>query len=319
MEIVLWVVIFIVALAVLVKGADLLIGGAENIGVAVGLSPFIVGVTIIALGTSLPELVAGLGAVWKGAPEIVSANAIGSNIANILLIVGVSAIVGKKMVVDKDLIDLDLPLLASTTMLFFLLAYDGDINFVESLILITSYGFYLAYVLIHKDEKELMKRAELKVKEIAKRTKMRVRDFTAVGAGVIALALGAHYLIESVLTMSELFGFTAGVLTLTAVALGTSLPELFVSVKATLAGKSDTALGNIFGSNIFNLLVVVGVPGLFATIPLGPSVVAIGLPVLIISTGLFVISGISQQVHVWEGMFYVAIYGVFIAKLFELF
>ena len=111
-----WIIVFIISLAVLVKGADWLLGSAEKIGLAAGLSPVIVGVVIVGLGTSFPELISSLVAVFKGVTEIVAANAIGSNIANILLVVGISSVVGGRLAVTKNLIDLDLPLLAISTM-----------------------------------------------------------------------------------------------------------------------------------------------------------------------------------------------------------
>ena len=320
MEIILWSVIFIISLTSLVKGADWLIDGAENLGVAIGFSPFVVGVTIVALGTSLPELMASFSAVFKNTPEIVVANAIGSNIANILLIVGISTIIGHKMVVKKDLIDLDLPLLMASTVLFLMVAWDGGINIFESIVLLSSYVFYLMYVLLHKPEKEIEERAEAIIEdEIERKNKFEVRDFVAVSVGAILLALGAHYLVESVLELSSFLGLSAGVITITVVALGTSLPELSVSIKATLKNKAETALGNIFGSNVFNLLVVVGLPGLISELPLEDKVMNIGLPVLIMATLLFVISGISKKINNWEGTFYVVIYIVFIVKLLGLF
>lgn len=320
MEIILWSVVLILSLVALVRGADWLISGAENIGVAIGFSPFVVGVTIVALGTSLPELISSMSAVLKSAPEIVVANAVGSNIANILLIVGISAIIAKKIVVEKNVIDIDLPLLAASTLLFVLVAWDGGINIYESLILLGAYVCYLLYVLIHKEEKEIEKRAEMVVEdEIEAKTKFKAKDLVAIIGGALLLAVGANYLVDSILELSSFLGLTAGVITIIVVALGTSLPELSVSVKAALQGKGDTALGNIFGSNVFNLLVVIGIPGLFSYLPLGEQVMLIGLPVLIITTFLFIVSGFSKQIHIWEGLFYVAIYIVFVVKLLGLF
>ena len=134
-----WVIIFIVSLVAVVKGADWLLASAEKIGLAAGLSPFIIGVTIVAIGTSLPELVSAIVAVLKGATEIVTANAVGSNIANILLIVGLSAVVAKRLVVTKSLIDLDLPLLAISTVLFIGMAWDQQISLAEAVLLIITY------------------------------------------------------------------------------------------------------------------------------------------------------------------------------------
>ena len=315
-----WSVVLILSLVALVRGADWLISGAENIGVAIGFSPFVVGVTIVALGTSLPELISSMSAVLKSAPEIVVANAVGSNIANILLIVGISAIIAKKIVVEKNVIDIDLPLLAASTLLFVLVAWDGGINIYESLILLGAYVCYLLYVLIYKEEKEIEKRAEMVVEdEIEAKTKFKAKDLVAIIGGALLLAVGANYLVDSILELSSFLGLTAGVITIIVVAVGTSLPELSVSVKAALKGKGDTALGNIFGSNVFNILVVVGIPGLFSYLPLGEQVMLIGLPVLIITTFLFIVSGFSKQIHIWEGLFYVAIYIVFVVKLLGLF
>ena len=119
-----WIIIFILSLALLVKSADWFIESSEKIGLALRLSPFIIGVTIVAIGTSLPELVTSLFATFKGATEIVSANVIGSNITNILLVVGLAAVVGRKLIVRRSLIDLDTPLLALTTILFILVMWD---------------------------------------------------------------------------------------------------------------------------------------------------------------------------------------------------
>ena len=149
-----WIIIFIVSLIVLVKGADWLIGSAEKIGLAIGLSPFIVGVTIVGIGTSFPELISSLAAVFKNIPEVVAANAIGSNIANILLIVGVSAVIGRRLVVTKSLIDLDLPLLAIGTTLLLIIVWDRQITFGESLLMLATYGVYLLYTALHRDTED---------------------------------------------------------------------------------------------------------------------------------------------------------------------
>jgi len=151
----LWIGVFLVSLAVMIKGADWFLDAAEKIGLAIGLSPFVVGVVIVGLGTSFPELISSLVAVFQNVTEIVPANAIGSNIANILLVVGLSAIVGRRLTVSKSLIDLDIPLLAVTTVLFLGVIWDGEIVLAEAIILIVAYGIYIAYSMIHKDDTEL--------------------------------------------------------------------------------------------------------------------------------------------------------------------
>ena len=311
----LWIIVFLVALAALVKGADWLIASAEKIGLALGLSPFVVGVTIVGVGTSFPELISSFVAAWQGVPEVVVANAVGSNIANILLIVGLSAMIGRKLVVAKDLIDLDLPLLASSMVLAFGVLWDGSVSLGESVMLLLAYGVYLLYTILHtSDEKSATTK-----KTTASRPKISWRDIALLVCGFAALLLGAKYLIDALVQLSRIFNVGAGVIAITAVAIGTSLPELLVSIKAARKGRSDMALGNIFGSNIFNGLVVIGLPGLFVRLPIDAQTVTIGIPAMMLATSLFVISGISRRIHVWEGAFYLLLYALFIAKLFAWF
>lgn len=304
-----WSIVFIVSLFVLLKSSDWLIDSSGKIGLKVGLSPFIIGVTIVAFGTSLPELVASFVAVSQGITDVVTGNAIGSNVANILLVVGVAAVIGKNLIVTKNLIDLDLPLLAISTGIFFMVAIDGKVVVIESFILLVTYAFYLLYTLKYKEENEA----------VYEKVDITTSDIIKLFAGVVGLALGAKFLIDSIVNISDIFNIATGVIAVTAVAIGTSLPELIVSSKAVLQGKAEVALGNIFGSNIFNILVVVGLPGIFSTLSIDTMTFAIGLPILLMSTVLFVISGISKRIHAQEGWLYLILYIVFIAKLFELF
>lgn len=314
MELLFWILVFAASLGVLIKGADWLLHAAEKVGLSFGLSPFIVGVTIVGVGTSLPELISSIAAVIGGVPEVVAANVIGSNIANILLIVGISALVAKKLFVSKNLIDLDLPLLAISTGLLLGVVWDAQVTFIESVILLCAYGVYLLYTVIHVEE------VEGEEVEVAHTPAAKVgwRDAGLLVLGAVGLMFGATYLIESVTALSVLLGVGAGVIAITAVAVGTSLPELLVSVKAALRGNSEVALGNIFGSNVFNALVVLGFPGLFAVLPLDAQTYALGVPALALVTLLFVISGISRRIHVWEGALYLLLYVLFVAKLFNL-
>jgi len=306
-----WIVIFIVSLALLVKSADWLLESSEKIGLKMGLSPFVVGVVIVGVGTSFPELVSSLFAVLRGATDIVAANAVGSNIANILLIIGITAIISKKITVTKDLINLDLPLVTLSTVLFLVTAYDGVITLVESIFLTFGIISYIWFSVKFKDEGDDI--------EIDAKPNVIPMDFLMLVVGVIGLAVGANYLIDSVITLSQILNIAPGVISLAAIAFGTSLPELLVSVKAAFKGKSEVAVGNIVGSNVFNVLGVVGIPGLFSTLILDSKTLMLGLPVLLLSTLVFVISGISKRIHIQEGIFFVMFYLLFLAKLFELF
>lgn len=325
----LWALVFIVSLIVLVKSSDWLLRSAEKIGLVLGLSSFVVGVLIVGIGTSLPELISSGVAVFRGVTDVPVANAIGSNIANILLIVGFSAVIGRRLVVTKDLIDLDLPLLAISTVLFLGIVYDGSVTYIEALILLVAYSVYMAYTILHHDELndmprifrgKLGKRFLTVFRSIGHKVKqIEAKDIIFLIIGIVGLVFGAQYLITSLVKLSEILDIATGVITVTAVAFGTSLPELLVSVRAAMQKKSDVALGNIFGSNVFNILVVVGIPALFGTLTVDDKTLAIGIPALAAATLLFIISGISKRIHMWEGALYIGVYIVFIGKLFSLF
>lgn len=319
-----WVGVFVLSLIALVKGADWLLESAERIGLAVGLSPFIVGVVIVGLGTSFPEVISALVAVLAGVTEIPVANAVGSNIANILLVVGISAMVAGKLTVTKNLIDLDLPLLAIATAIFFGLAWDGTITLFESITLLFLFLVYLFYSISYRDDEDadatLPSRADRRkhwtLKSLFTPPDIAKVDILMFLVGALLLVLGANYLVDSVVELSSLLAIATGAITLFAVALGTSIPELIVSIKAAWQKKAEVALGNVFGSNVFNLFFVVGLPGLFSTLTVDLETAALGLPVLAVVTLLFIISGISRRIHIYEGAMYVLIYIVFIEKLF---
>lgn len=326
---ILWIVVFIVSLAVMVKGADWLIASAEKIGLALGLSPFIVGVTIVGAGTSLPEFISSSVAAWHGVPEVVAANVVGSNIANILLIIGLAAVLGRQLIVSKSLIDLDSPLLSASTILLLGTLWDKEVTFGEAVILLITFGIYLAYTILHKETEEpdfaakvLPSRQDRRKKEafeseiVNDKPKLAAKDFAMLAVGLLGLVFGANYLIDSLVNISAILAVGTGVIAITAVAVGTSLPELLVSCKAALHNKPEVALGNIFGSNVFNALVVVGLPGLFWRLPVDAQTFAIGLPAMGLATLLFVISGISRRIHMWEGAFFLSLYVLFVAKLF---
>lgn len=315
-----WIIVFIVSLFVLVKGADWLIASAEKLGLALGLSPFIVGVLIVGVGTSLPELVSSFAAALKGVTDVVVANAVGSNIANILLVVGLSAIIGKRLVVTKDLVDIDIPLLAISTVLFLGVVWDKQITLGESVLMLLTYVVYVLYTVFHKEEHEHEYDLNLpKVKRISKLSQITIRDIGLLVIGILGLVFGAKYLIEALIQISANLDIAAELIAITAVALGTSLPELLVSAKAAFRKKSGIALGNILGSNVFNSLVVTGVPSLFYTLPLDAKTFTVGLPAMALATLVFLFSGISKRVHIWEGAFYLSLYILFLAKLFDWF
>lgn len=324
--IIFWAVVFLISLAVLVKGSDVLLNSAERIGLALGLSPFIVGVVIIGFGTSLPELASSLAGVLRGAGEIVVANVVGSNIANILLIAGAAAIAGGRLTVSKNLIDLDIPMLAIATTFLIAVSYDARVTIAEAVFLLLAGCVYLFYTFQHKEEK--LEQGEEVIKEFEREHGTRVsehfpnriaaHDIILLCVGLAALIVGARFLVDAVIALSGLLNIGVGVISLIAVAAGTSMPELVVSIRAGLRGKADVSLGNIFGSSVFNVLFVVGIPGLFSTLVVDAQTLSIGLPVMVAATILFLISTLSNQIYKYEGAMYVLLYVLFLGKVAKL-
>jgi len=291
--------------------ADFFTKHSEKVGMALGVPSFIIGVTIVSIGTSLPELMTSLVAVFQGNTEITVANAVGSNIANIFLITGVMALLAGTMVVRRDLIDLDLPLMAGLTALFVFIAWDQQVVLGEAILALTAYLIYAVYaVTTHRQDNGQTE---------VQKEKIRFSSIVIIAVSVAFIYLGAKYTIDSLIALAAMLGISASLITMSAVAVGTSLPELFVSSIAALKGKHEIAIGNIVGSNIFNIVVVVGLPALIKPLVIDNSTFLIGLPFLVGATLLYVFSGISRRIHKWEGLVYLVIYVLFIVKLFNIF
>ena len=306
MSLFIWIIIFVVSLAVLIKAADYFTRYSEKIGLALGIPAFIVGVTIVSIGTSLPELASSIAAVMQGQTEIVIANAVGSNIANILLIVGIAALFARKLIVKRDLINLDAPLLACVTGMAVFMIWDGKVNWIEAIFLVGSYLVYALYTVFSRDKND---------KKEQKKPKFKIAHLVIILVSAVFIYLGAKYTIDAVIEISNILNINSSIIALSAVAIGTSLPELLVSVMAAKRGNYEMALGNVFGSNIFNLTMVIGVPAFITELEVSSGALLIAVPFLILATVLYIISGISKKIHNWEGAMYLIIYGLFIVKL----
>ena len=309
-----WIVVFVGSMFVMLKGADWFLDSSEKIGRALGLSSFIIGAVIVGLGTSLPELSVAIFALLRGAEDVIISNAVGSNISNILLIIGASAIIARKLVVSKNLIDIDLPMLVASTVIFLAIVWNQRVDFGEAIILIGVYIIYFTYTLFSRND-------DIKNEDETLHKKERITSKLVVMLILsgVALIFGAKYLIDSVVNIADILNVKSALISITAVAIGTSLPELIVSIKAALSGKSEIAVGNIFGSNSFNALMVVGIPGLFTQLHVDPVTFQIGLPVMAAATFLFLVSGISRKIYLWEGAMFVMFYIFFIGRLFDFF
>ncbi len=313
----LWIGVFIISLFALLKGSEWLMRGSEHIGRHFGLSRFTTGVLIVGIGTSLPEFASGISAMFHGVSEVVTANVIGANIFNILFIIGITAVIGKKLSVTKDLMDSELPIFIVATLIFLGVAYDGKIMFVEALLLFAAYLVYLIHTLGDTEEINPVvteARSELR----PQKSKLSPGVLLAFLVGLVGVTVGAKYLVDAVVYIAGSLNIRPEIFSLTAVSLGTSLPELFMSIRALKEGKSDLAIGNVFGSNAFNLLLVLGLPGLFSTLTIDTVSYSVGLPMLAASTFIFLIFGISKKVYRWEGCMLLLLFIYFMIRVLGL-
>lgn len=306
----------------LVKAADAFTDSAEELGLYLKMPAFLVGVTIVAIGTSLPEIVSSVIAVLRGAPEFVAGNVIGSNITNIFLILGVAAIIGRKLKVEYNLIHVDLPLLIGSAFIFLLTIYDGVFTLFEALICLLGLLLYMLYVVAtqrhrNKHQKELERDIKQELKE--ERRTFDNGDVLILVGSAFFIYLGARFTVDAVIHLSDILSIGSEIIAVSAVALGTSLPELVVSVKAAMKGQAEIAVGNVLGSNIFNVFGVMGVAGLFGTLIIPHDLLVFGLPVMIIATLLYFFTTQDKEITHWEGWIFVVFYILFIVKLFGLF
>ena len=311
MEIILWIVILLVALYTLNKASDYFTDYAEKFGVLFGLPPFIIGVTIVSFGTSLPELGTGIIAALKGgeATSLVLANIIGSTIANILLVLGIASVIGYSIKVRKDLVKLDLPLLSLATAIFVvLLVWDQTFSSLDALITLGAYGVYLWYTFSGHSSKTSY-------------TKPKKSDKWKLFFGLTISALfiwaGAKYTVDSVLMLGALFHINIALLSLTVVAIGTSLPELFVTLAAMRKKQYEVAIGNIFGSNTVNLLFIGAIPAFITPLVIAPEVLLVGIPFLVMATALYVIVSLDREIRNYEGALFLFLYLIYMVTLFK--
>lgn len=310
MQLMVWVIVFILSIVILLQGADYFLNASEKLGLVLKLSPFLIGVTIIAIGTTLPELSTSFIAAWEGETSIAAATAIGSCIANILLILGVASLIAGTLSVERSLIELDLPLLSLATALVVIVALDRQIVRGEGIILLIAYLIYIFYTLQNRqDGLEFWRKNE----------KFKISYLFILIFGISAIFLGAKFTVTSMVRIANLMGINSAIIAITALAMGTSLPELAVVVKAVRRKNYEVAIGNILGANIVNSLLVIGLPAIFFKLRISEDIFKIGLPFLIGVTLLYIISGISKKVYKWEGAIYLLIYILFLGKLFKLF
>lgn len=248
-------------LLLLAVGAEGLVRGSTSIALRVGVTPLVIGLTVVAFGTGSPELTVSIEAAYRGNSGIALGNVVGSNISNVALILGISALT-RPMRVRSALIRREMPLMIAVTLLLCLLLWDGTLSRVDGLLLVTGSVAYtaFAYLSAKRDRSEAVAAEfDAGIKEISRPAWL---DTTFVVTGFAALLVGAKLLLGGATAVAESFGVSQVVIGLTVVAVGTSLPELATSVVAAARGEADVAFGNVIGSNILNILCILGVAAL---------------------------------------------------------
>ena len=274
------IVILFIGFILLMKGADFFVDGACAIAKRFGISEMVIGLTIVAMGTSLPEAAVSLAAAWKGNADISVGNVVGSNILNILIILGITSVITELMI-QKNTIRYEMPFLILITAVLLFMGMDGEIAFYEGIILWILFLVYLGY-LFKISKAETTDQIEIVNKQGMSVLKSIV--FTLIGLALIIV--GSDLAVDAASAIARIIGLSERFIGLTIVALGTSLPELVTSVTAARKGSVDIAIGNIVGSNIFNILFVLGTTALIISVPFQihfrvDTMIAIGAAVLL--------------------------------------
>lgn len=286
-------------LALLLGGAELLVRGASRLAAIAGISPLVVGLTVVAYGTSAPELAVSLQSALAGQADIALGNVIGSNIFNVLFILGLCALI-LPLKVSQQLVWLDVPILIGTSLLAFALALDGGIDWLDGVFLVIGAGLYTAFT-IRQGRNEFAVSPGEKIASVHERWP---RQALLIVAGLVLLVYGARWLVDSAVAIAQAIGISELVIGLTVVAAGTSLPEVATSALATIRGERDIAVGNVIGSCIFNLLFVLGLCSALAPEPIvvAPSVLTFDAPVMLaVALACAPIFFTGHRIERWEG------------------
>jgi len=313
----------VLGFVMLLGGAEWLVRGASSLATRLGIAPIVVGLTVVAFGTSAPEMAVSIAGTLSGEAEIALGNVVGSNTANILLVLGLSAAVSG-LAIQQRLIRFDIPVLIVISTITYLLALNGVIGRLEGVLLFLGVVTYSSWLIrgamqvesaaIEDDYKEELESIEGPVVRAP-----MLLQVALIIAGLALLIVGSRFLVSSATTIAEALGVSDLVIGLTVVAVGTSLPELATSVLAAIRGQRDIAVGNVVGSNIFNLLSVLGATAAVSRggIPVGDDVLRLDMPVMLVATVVLLpICWNGFLIKRWEGFIMVGFYAAYVTFLF---
>jgi cation:H+ antiporter len=326
------ILLFVAGLALLVVGGELLVRGASSLATAIGISPLVVGLTVVALGTSAPELAVSVRASLAGQGDIAAGNVIGSNIFNVLFILGLSALI-RPLAVSAQLVRLDVPIMIVAAGLMWAMCQDGTVSRLDGVVLVGCIVAYTTFLIVQSRretrafQQAVLAQVEAKrvvddtaakadaPRDQAKRSSVPLQLILIV-VGLVGLVFGARFLVDAAVQVASSLGVSELVIGLTIVSAGTSLPEVAASVIATARGQRDIAVGNVIGSNIFNTLCILGAAAVARPVPVPQSALHFDLPVMVAVTLACLPVFIRGRVIArWEGLLFVAYYAAYTAYL----
>ncbi len=301
-------------LVLLVVGAESLVRGASRLATMVGLSPLIIGLTIVAYGTSAPEMAVSVQSSLAGQGDISLGNVIGSNIFNILLILGMSSLI-TPLLVAQQLVRLDVPIMIGVSALMWLFSWDGNLGRSDGIILFVG-GIVYTFFLIYQGRKEHNEDVQAEYaneygKPLQRSTKGLFANVCFIGVGAALLIAGSHWLVQGSVSVAQAWGVSELVIGLTIISVGTSLPELVTSIVASFRGERDIAVGNVIGSNIFNILTALGLASMLAPggISVSNAARAFDIPIMIAAAvACLPIFATGNVISRWEGVLFLIYY-----------
>jgi len=314
------IILIIVGFVFLIKGADMLVEGSSNIAKKFHIPEIIIGLTIVSIGTSMPELFVSLTSALDGYSDMAMGNVIGSNVCNLLLILGLSAVI-RTIIFQRETRLIEIPMCLVFSFIFMFLCNTGTgIDRIDACILIALFIGFIIYTVIMGIKGERFDKEEgKKEKKVVVKTSI-LRNSIYVIIGIVALKFGGDFVVDNAVSIANRFNISEKIISLTILAIGTSLPELVTSVTAAIKGNSDIAIGNIIGSNIFNMLLIIGVSAFIQPIVYNLTY-NIDMLMMILATMILAIFPIIPPKNAMcrkNGIVYLILYGVYLIILFNI-
>jgi cation:H+ antiporter len=319
------VLLFVAGLAALVLGANLLVRGASKLALSFGISPLVVGLTIVAFGTSAPELAVSVGAALEGKTDIAVGNVVGSNIFNVLFILGLSALIAP-LIVNVQLIRQEVPIMIGASLLLLAFGLDGNLSMLDAGLLFGLMAAYTLFLIVQsRRETQAAQDEYARENQPAAASEWDAGlpvQLLLIAAGLAALVFGSDWLVTASVNFAKAMGVSDLVIGLTIVAAGTSMPEVATSITAAIKGERDIAVGNVVGSNTFNILGCLGLSGLVAGasggggLPMAASLLAFDIWVMLaVALACLPVFVTGREIARWEGGVFVLYYAAYAAYL----